>query len=146
MKTILKILPLPALALLSATLLFACSNAQTLDGAEREAVLAYAEAKTENLLNGFNSGDYAVFARDFDAAMLKAEDESVFAQNRSLVMGKIGAYVSRQVAGVFKQDNFVIVLYNAKFERADGVSVRVVFHPDGAHEIAGLWFNSPKLQ
>lgn len=146
MNKLYRILTLPALALLSAALLFACSNVQTLDGAERDAVLAYAEPKTENLLNGFNAGDYTVFSRDFDAAMRRAQNEAAFTQTRTLILSKIGAYVSRRVASVFKQDNYLVVLYNCKFEQADDVSVRVVFQPGGAHEITGLWFNSPKLQ
>ena len=55
-------------------------------------------------------------------------------------------YVSRKVTDVVKQDQYMVVLYNAKFEQADNVTVRLVFHPDGEHQVTGLWFNTPSLQ
>jgi len=125
----------------------ACSaGAQPITGAERDAALAFAEPKTENLLEGFNAGDYAVFARDFDAAMQKAETEAVFTQTRAAILNKIGKYVSRKVTDVVKQDNFIVVIYNGRFENEDGVTMRVVFTPDDAHQISGLWFDSPMLR
>lgn len=127
-------------------LIYSCNAAaQPITGAERDAVLAFAEPKTENMLNGFNAGDYAVFARDFSATMRQAETDAVFTQTRAAILGKIGKYISRQVTSVMKQDNFIVVIYNGRFENEDGVTIRVVFTPDDAHQITGLWFDSPKL-
>lgn len=134
------------LALFAIALLPACNGARPVSGTERDAVLAYAEPKTDNLVSGYNSGDYAVFARDFDDAMLKAENQAVFVQTRTQLLDKLGMYVSRTVTDVVRQDQYVVVLYNAKFEKADNVTVRLVFHPDGEHQVTGLWFNSPSLQ
>ncbi len=122
------------------------SGAQPVAGAERDAVITYAEPLTDNLMAGFNNGDYATFARDFDDPMKKAMDQSAFNSTRATLMDKIGAYVSRQVSAVQKQDAFVIVLYSAKFEKDDNVTMRVVFEQAGAHPVAGLWFDSPKLR
>lgn len=133
-------------ALLGMVLLSACLGAPSVTGTERDAVLAYSEPKTDNLLNGYNSGDYTVFARDFDDTMRKAENQDVFAQTRTQLLQKIGTYVSRRITDVVKQDQYIVVLYSAKFAQADNVTVRVVFHPDGDHQITGLWFNSPALQ
>jgi hypothetical protein len=142
-----KIITLTAICILASGLFAACSvSAQPITGAERDAVLAYAEPKTENLLNGFNAGDYAIFARDFDAPMRQAETEAVFTQTRAAILGKIGKYLSRQVTNVVKQDSFIVVIYNGRFENEDGVTMRVVFRPDGEHQISGLWFDSPKLR
>ncbi len=128
-------------------LLAGCSSsAQVITGAERDQVLAYAEAKTDNLMAGYNANDYATFARDFDDQMRAAMPQSGLEQSRAQVLGKIGQYVSRQVDHVEKIGNYVAVVYNAKFEQADGVTVRVVFDTDAQHRISGLWFNSPKLQ
>lgn len=129
----------------SALLLSACNSAKPITGTARDEVLAYAEPKADNLLQGYNAGDYAMFARDFDDAMRKAETETVFGQTRTNLLSKLGKYVSRRVTDVNLQDRFVVVVYAAKFEQADGVTVRVVFEPDGTHPVAGLWFNSPKL-
>lgn len=144
MKPLILILTLSVLSLF---FLLGCGVLpQSMDGAERAAVLAYSEPQTENLLTGFNSGDYAVFARDFDDTMLKAENETVFQQTRSQIMSRIGKYISRQVTSVVKQDQFIVVNYAGRFEQEDGVSMRVVFHPGGEHKITGLWFDSPKLR
>lgn len=146
MKTLHRIFACVLFVLSTFALLSCNTPAQPITGAERDAVLAYTEPKTENLLNGFNAGDYAIFARDFDATMRQAETETVFLQTRASIMGKIGKYVSRQVTDVVKQDNFVVVMYNGRFEKEDGVTMRVVFRPDGEHQISGLWFDSPKLR
>jgi len=142
-----KIITLTTICVFAFWVFTACSaGAQPITGAERGAVLAYAEPKTENLLEGFNAGDYAVFARDFDATMRQAETETVFTQTRAAIQNKIGKYVSRQVTDVVKQDNFIVVIYNGRFEGEDGVTMRLVFTPDDEHQITGLWFDSPKLR
>jgi len=122
------------------------TGVQPLTGADRDAVLAYVEPVTDNLLAGFNAGDYTTLARDFNAQMRSAFTEALFNSNRALTLSKIGKYVARQVAGVEKRDNYIIVIYKARFENEDNVTVRVVFEAGGSHQVAGLWFNSPKLQ
>lgn len=117
-----------------------------LTDADREAVLSYAEPMTDNLLAGFNAGDYATFARDFNAKMREALNEAAFEATRTDILGKIGAYVSREVSRIEKQQGLIVVVYTARFEKEDGVTVRVVFEPTGDHRIAGLWFDSPKLR
>lgn len=148
MQKHLNIVSVLVVGLFSALILSACTStppAQPITGTARDAVIAYADPQTDNLLQGYNSGDYAVFARDFADVMKQAETETVFTQTRTQLMSKLGAYVSREISDVSRQDRFIVVLYSAKFEQADGVTVRVVFEPDGTHPISGLWFNSPKL-
>lgn len=143
-----KLIPLPLAllaALVSLAFLTACNTAKPITGTARNVVLSYSEPKTDNLLQGYNAGNYTTFARDFDETMLSAETETVFTQTRANLMTKLGAYQSRQITDVITQDNFVVVIYSAKFDQADNVTVRVVFQPDGDHPISGLWFNSPKL-
>ncbi len=132
---------------LALVFLAACSTGgQPVTGAERDRVLAYSEAKTDNLLAGLNANDYATFSRDFDDKMRDALTQSAFGQTQIQVVGKIGKYVSRQVNLVEKTGDFIAVVYDAKFEQEEGVTVRVVFEGGGAHDISGLWFNSPKLR
>ncbi len=134
-------------AVLALVLLAACSGSgQPVTGAEREQVLAYSEAKTDNLLAGLNANDYPTFSRDFDDQMRAAMTQAAFGQTQTQVIGKIGKYVSRQVSSVEKNGNFIAVIYDAKFEQDDGVTLRVVFDAAGAHGVSGLWFNSAKLR
>ena len=127
--------------------LAACSSGvQVLSGADRDAVLAYAEPMTDNLLAGFNAGDYPAFSRDFSDKMREALNESAFATTRAGIVGKIGKYVSRGVSRVEKRGGFIAVVYSARFEQEDGVTVRVVFEQAGDHRVSGLWFDSPRLR
>ena len=107
----------------------------------REAVLAFSEAKTDNLLEGMNANDYAVFSRDFDQAMLDAITQSDFASFKQDRDAKLGLYVSRQVNRVVQSGDFYAVIYDAVFERDDAVTMRLVFRVAEPHEVSGLWFN-----
>lgn len=123
-------------------LLAGCSpKVAPLSGAERDAVLAFSEAKTDNLLAGMNAGDYAMFSRDFDPDMLKAMPQSQFDAVKKDRDSKVGLYVSRTVNSVLQQGDFYIVVYNAKFEKDADVVVRVVFRVAEPHLVSGLWFN-----
>jgi major membrane immunogen (membrane-anchored lipoprotein) len=133
------------LAVVLASLLTACGGAKEteLSGEEKDAVLAYSEAKTENMMAGMKAGDYAAFSQDFDQPMLDAMPQEAFVKLKQDYDGKLGAYVSRKVNRVMQSQSgkFVAVIYDAVFEKDDAVSMRVVFRADDPHQISGLWFN-----
>lgn len=130
------------LVVLLAGLLTACgSKGTTLTGADRDAVLAFSESKTDNLLAGMNAGDYAAFSKDFDQDMLTAMPQSQFDALKKDRDAKLGLYVSRQVNSVIKQGDFYVVIYDAKFEKDEAVIVRVVFRIAEPHQVSGLWFS-----
>jgi len=117
------------------------SQGTTLTGADKDAVLAFSEAKTDNLLAGMNANDYALFSKDFDQEMLSAMSQTQFDTLKKDRDAKLGLYVSRQVNSVVQQGDFYAVIYDAKFEKDDAVTVRVVFRVAEPHQISGLWFN-----
>lgn len=124
-----------------------CSQGTPITGDEQKKVLEYAEPVADNLLAGFNEGDYAVYARDFDEMMKNGLPENVFKQTRGMILGKIGKYKSRTLDKIVKKDQFIAVIYNAEFEKESGVSVKVVFAKyTDKNLVSGLWFNSPKLR
>lgn len=123
-------------------MLAACGSKETtLTGADQEAILAFSESKTDNLLAGMNANDYATFSRDFDKDMLAAMTESKFAELKKDRDAKLGQYLSREVQSVVQVGDFYAVNYDAKFEKEDSVTVRVVFRVAEPHEVSGLWFN-----
>jgi hypothetical protein len=64
-----------------------------------------------------------------------------------MVIGKIGKYVSRQMTTVIEQKPFRTVVYDARFEQEEHVTVRVVYNVAGDRPlVSGLWFDSPKLR
>jgi hypothetical protein len=130
------------LAALLVSLLAGCGPTETtLAGAERDAVLAFSESKTDNLLAGMNANDYTAFSRDFDQAMLNGITRAQFEILKKDRDAKLGLYVSRQVNNVLQTGDFYLVLYDAKFEKETAVTVRVVFRIADPHEVSGLWFN-----
>lgn len=119
-----------------------CGSSSTpLTGADMDAVLAFSEAKTDNLLAGMNAGNYALFSQDFDTDMAKAMTQSEFDKLKADRDAKLGLYVSRQVDSVVQAGDFYSVIYTAVFEKDDAVVVRVVFRVADPHEVSGLWFN-----
>lgn len=119
---------------------------QTLSGEAREAVLAYSEEMTDNLLEGLNAGDYAAFSRDFTEQMKTSLSEAKFPDLSLQTIGKLGAYVSREIQSVEQTGDFIAVVYTAEFEQDDPVIVRVVFEAAEPHLVTGLWFDSAKLR
>ena len=137
-----KFLKVMVFAAILTALISACAPKETaLTGADQEAVLAYSEAKTNNLLAALNAGDYTAFSKDFDSDMLKAMPESEFLSLKQDRDAKLGTYISREVASVSQSGDFIIVVYTAKFEKVADVTMRVVFRSADPHNISGLWFN-----
>ena len=123
-------------------LLVGCGSQGTiLTGADRDTVLGFTEAKTDNLLAGMNESNYAMFSMDFDSAMLSGITQAGFVDMKKDRDAKLGLYVSRQVNSVIKQGAYYVVIYDAIFEKDDAVVVRVVFNIEEPHQISGLWFN-----
>ena len=132
---------LTILALVVALALVGCgSQERVLSQQEASAVLAYSEAKTDNLMQAINAGDYKGFARDMDQAMLNAVPESKWQGFLDDMRGKVGDYRSRQVESVRQSGEFYAVLYNARFSKLEGVTLRVVFRAAEPHQISGLWY------
>ncbi len=117
-----------ALAILAGVCISGCTGQETvISGEERTAVLAYADPIADNLLQGFNEGNYTMYSRDFSAEMKGSLDEAAFVQNRELVTSRIGLYESRGDPVVTEDGEYIAVNYPATFEREDGVNVRLVF-------------------
>ena len=140
MKKILVVL----LAACLAGILSACKSpaGEALSGEDREQVLAFSEPETDNLMAGLNSGDYAVFSKDFDKTMQMSMTEANFHSFRGDRNTKLGKYISRTVQEVYKTNrDFYTVVYNTNFEKAGDVTMRVVFRVKEPHQVSGLWFN-----
>ena len=139
---------LTALFILALVATCGCMGQETvLSGDDAAEVLAYADPIADNLLEGFNEGNYTKYSRDFGPEMKQGLDETAFEQNREFVTSRIGLYESRSDPVVTETGEFVAVVHRASFEREDGVALRFVFKKgDESHQLHGLWFNSPKLR
>ncbi len=108
---------------------------------QRKIVLAFSEAKVDNLLEGWNKVDYAVFSKDFDPDLLKSMTQVEFEKLRQDEFTGLGVYHSREVEGVVQRsDGSYTVIYYVVFDNDDEVLLRVTFQADEPHEISGLQF------
>ena len=121
--------------------LTACER--TLYGNERAAVLEFSEPITDNLFAGLTANDYVMFSHDFDSDMHERVPATDFAAWKQEVNNKIGNYLSRKVDQVTQADEFYVVVYQAKFEKEEQVTVTEAFHASD-HSIAFLSFESEK--
>jgi hypothetical protein len=112
-----------------------------LSAADQKAVLAFSESKTDNLLEGLNTGDYAAFSRDFNQDMLQAMTRDEFEHWQKERESRLGRYLRREVEGmVERSDGTYTVIYHTGFQFNDDVLIRVVFSVAPPHQISGLWF------
>ena len=108
---------------------------------QSKAVLAYSEAKVDNLLDGWNENDYAAFSKEFRQDLLKSMTQAEFEKLRNDEFTGLGRYHAREVEGVVKRsDGSSTVIYYAVFDNDDEVLMRVTFQADEPHEISGLRF------
>jgi hypothetical protein len=121
-------------------------NSSAVTGSARIAILTYSEPTTDNLMQGLNGGDYAVFSRDLGDSMKNALGEPGLINIRKQVNDKIGDYISRQVNTISQSGDNVTVIYDTRFERDGQVTMRVSFQAAEPHRISGLWFDSDKLR
>ncbi len=122
------------------------SSPEPVTGGDADQVIAYAEPMTDNLLKGFNANDYATFSKDFEDKLRSSIDKAMFDKTHASVTSKVGNYVSRKVNHVEKTGGYMAVIYDAKFQKANDVTVRVVFNGEGNHGIGGLLFTAPELK
>lgn len=139
---------LAVLVILAAVLACGCMGREAVvSGEEAAEVLVYADPIAENVMQGFNEGNYTAYSHDFGPEMKQALDEAAFEQNREDVTSRVGLYESRGEPVVTETGDHITVTYRAKFEQEDGVALRFVFGKDDpSHQLSGLWFNSPKLR
>jgi hypothetical protein len=141
-KRILFLLPVVCLFGLLAACKPQSLNGTMLSMREQKAVLAFSEAETDNLMDGLNTGDYAVFSKDFNPAMLQAMPYDKFEQWQKQRETRLGWYLRREVEGMVRRsDDTYTVIYHAGFQFNDDVLVRVVFKADPPHQISGLWLD-----
>lgn len=139
--------PAVLLILLVASACSALPQVSTVADEERNRVVSAADPLADNLFQAMNNNDYAAFSRDFDDPMKKALDEKAFNEMIQFFSPRIGRYLSRNVEKVEMIDTLYVISYNARFEDEESVSVRLSLRLiEDTYQVAGLWFDSPKLR
>lgn len=128
--------------------LVACGGGgKVLPEADAQAFADQVAPTTENLLTGLSNQDEAAYTRDMVQKMKDVSTGEQFTQVYDSIIGKIGKYVSAEMQQVVESDGYRSVIYTAKFEDEEKVTVRVVYDVSGSTPlVAGLWLDSPKLR
>ena len=105
-------------------------------------VKAVAEPILNNLLAGFNEGNYAQYSKDFDDAMREAIPEEKFQQVRKDLIEKLGKYKSKKYLGFLNQQAYTIVLWKGDFDATpENILIKLVLSKrQDKVVVAGLWF------
>ena len=105
---------------------------------------AYANPETENVLISLSNGEYTAFSKDLDQAMKTAFSQQAFDQLRNQMKSSVGDYRSKMYKAATAQNNIATVIYLAEYSNEpSGVWVTISFN--GAQQVAGLYFSSPKM-
>lgn len=126
--------------------LTACLPGKAVKGADQEAVLAYAEPLADEVLQGIESNDYALFSQDFNDEMKSGIDEASFQDLRDLLSSKIGSYQSRKVSSVRDVNGTLLVIYTAEYSNSTSVVINFSVTGSEPHQVSGLYFTSTELR
>ena len=120
---------------------------------DSQEVSKYADNITEKMLLAYNEDNYQQYIADVDSEFKAVVTEEKMQEGNEMVRGKIGTYVPGSkkfkdaVRTSEKGKKFVVVRYNAQFTDENGdVLVTMIFNDNEAHQVAGIFFNSPKLR
>jgi len=111
-------------------------------GQSDQEVQAVAEPILDNLLAGFNAGDYAQYSRDFDTTLKEALSPQKFQETRKAILLKLGKYKSKSFLGFLQQGRMTVALWKGRFDKTgDDVLIKLVLskRPEKT-VVVGLWF------
>ena len=141
------------IGLLMLCLMMACSLAACGTKVDSEVVRQYADDITENMLLAYNEDKYEQYIADTDSQFKSVVTENKMKEGNEMVRGKIGDYVPGSkkfkdaVKTSEKDKKYLVVRYNAEFsDESENVLVTMIFNDDEAHQVSGIFFNSPKLR
>jgi hypothetical protein len=127
---------------------FVIKQKSTLSEEQISQLQEYADPITENILQAINEDDYAKFSKNFTSEMKDTIPEDSFLEISAMITSAVGDYISKELTKAAKEGSYFSFYYKAKFtDEPDDVDVKVVFEKlNGELEVAGLWFDSPKLR
>ncbi len=111
-------------------------------GTSDDKVKAEASPILDNLLTGFNKGNYDQYSKDFDATLREAIPEKKFQQIRDEILKKLGPYKSKKYLGFLNQQAYTVVLWKGAFaDTKDNVLIKLVLSKrENKVVVVGLWF------
>jgi hypothetical protein len=123
-------------------LLAAIPAAAAFIGSNNGQVKAVSEPILDNLLTGFNKGNYPQYSKDFDDTLREAIPEKKFQQVREDILKKLGPYKSKKYLGFLNQQAYTVVLWKGAFAgtKNDVLIKLVLSKRQDKVVVVGLWF------
>jgi hypothetical protein len=111
-------------------------------GTSDKQVKSIAEPILDNLMAGFNKGDYAQFSKNFDQTMRETIHEKKFQQVRGDLLKKWGKYKSKKYLGFLNHEAFTVTLWKSAFAdtKKDILIKMVLSKSKNKVFVSGLWF------
>ncbi|HBK53860.1 DUF3887 domain-containing protein [Syntrophomonas wolfei] len=141
------------LALLVLGVIMLCSLAACGNKVDSKAVREYADEITEKMLLAYNEDNYEEYIANTNSQFKTVVSEDKMKEGNEMIRGKIGDYVPGSkkfkdaVKTSQKEQKYLVVRYNAKFtDESEDVLVTMIFDDNEAHQVGGIFFNSPKLR
>jgi hypothetical protein len=125
-----------------AILATACSSSAN-SAAQGETISALSQAEAtamiDSAMQGFNTGDYAVWSRDWDAAMKAAIKDADFQSYRSQVVARYGSYLSLESVEMLPGLNEGFVRWSAVVNFEKGKMKFTFGYMNDGREIKGVF-------
>jgi hypothetical protein len=109
---------------------------------EARYAISIIEPQVSDMLQGLANDDYSLFSTGFDPFMQRSIPESDFTQFRKELNTVLGGYVSRDVTRAVQADEYYLVDYETRFEKAPSVFLGVAFHKALPNTINHIWIES----
>jgi len=110
------------------------SSPSTID---ESAVRAYADPATETTLQGLSENNLAKYTQYGTPEFKAAVTQEILDETAAQMSDRLGAYQSKEFLVIEEQGGYILVHYEAKYEKGK-VGIRMVFDQD--HLVAGQWF------
>jgi hypothetical protein len=134
-----------AISLILTPSFFSCSETQVEDE-----YISFAETAAENYLLSINNNDYESFSKDLSKEMIEAIPEDEFKKLSERFEKTIGNYIedSKSIVAAERKSGYIVIIFNLKYtDEPDEVRFTMTLQKiNGEIQIAGSWFDSPKLR
>jgi len=110
----------------------------------------FAGTAAEDYLIAINKHDYESFLKDLSKEMKESLPRDEFIKLSDMLGETIGNYVegSKIMVTAERKSGYIVILYNVKYtDEPDDVQFTITLQKAGGEiQIAGSWFDSPKLR
>ena len=113
-----------------------------------EKIKGVSNTELNSILKGIATKDYDLYAKDFSDKMKRAQTEENFLKLCQSIEDSLGQLKSTEYLGYYRAEGDIISLFKAGFSKTDDdVLIRLVLDfKNQKEQVAGLWFDSPKLK